>query len=138
MTMHTGYPKVDARFPHFAPMLGSLPLINEPERTLEQALADAESPHAPSLSIRPDPWPEVAVGLATAAVSGAVTGGVAAGSWGGAGIGAGLCSSAWSGFTLFSSYRELGPKSRAVLGVSAVVGLGTVVYGIWSRSRRAR
>ena len=133
--MHTAYPRVDQRFPHFAPMLGSMPLINEPERTLEQALADAE-PAPSSNTLRPAPWPEVAVGVATAAVSGGITGGVAAGTWLGAGIGAGLCSTAWSGLTLLSSYRELGPKAKIVLGMSAAVGLGTVALGLWSRSRR--
>jgi hypothetical protein len=136
MTLHTSYPRVDMRFPHFAPALGALPLLNEPERTLEQALADAESANAPSSAIRPDPWPEVMVGSFTAAVSGAITGGVAAGSWAGAGIGAGLCSSAWSGFTLFSSYRDLGPRAKTVLGVSAGVGLVAVAAGLWARHRR--
>lgn len=133
--MNTSYPRVDQRFPHFAPLLGAQPLIHEPERTLEQALADAE-PRPASQLLRQDPWPEVAVGVATAAFSGGVTGGVAAGSWLGASIGAGLCSMAWSGLTLLSSYNELGPKAKAVLGVSTAVGLGTVALGLWTRSRR--
>lgn len=132
--LHTGFPRISAGLPHMAPVLGAQPLIHEPERGLEQALTDAEAPR--SGDVRPDPWPEVAVGVGTAALSGGLTGGVAAGSWAGAGIGAGVTVAGWSAFTLFGSWRELGPKARAVLGTSlAVGGIGTAV-GLYLRSRR--
>lgn len=136
-SLRTAYPRQDMRFPHFAPMLGAQPLLHEPERTLETALADAEPGAPPASTIRPDPWPEVMVGSLTAAFSGGITGGVAASSWLGASIGAGLCASAWSGFTLFSSYRELGPKAKTVLGVSAGLGAVMVAAGLWVRHRRS-
>lgn len=131
----TGYPRIDMRFPHVAPVLGAQPLIREPERVVESALIDAPVA-GPQPGVRPDPWPEVAVGVATAALSGAITGGVAAGSWAGAGIGAGVCSTTWSGWTFLGSYRELGPKAKTVLGVSALAGLAAVGFGVWQRNRR--
>ena len=137
-SFYTPLPRTDPRFPHFAPMLGAQPLLHEPERTLEQALADAAPQGAPSMMVRPDPWPEVTVGVGTAAISGAITGGVAAGSWNGAGIGAGLCMTGWSAFTLVGSYNELGSKAKTVLGVSSVAGLAAVGLGLWLRSRRKR
>lgn len=137
-SFYTGLPRSDARFPYWAPVLGAQPLIHEPERTLEQALADAPAQGVPSQIVRPDPWPEVAVGVATAAVGGAITGGIAAGSWNGAGIGAGLCTAGWSGFTLIGSYRDLGRVSRTVLGLASVAGLSSVALGVWLRSRRKR
>lgn len=131
--LHTAYPSVDARLPHFAPIFGAQPLVAEPERVLEQALTDAPTPIA--TSVRADPWPEVGVGITMAAVSGAVTGGVAAGGWNGAGIGAGVNVAAWSLFTLLNGWRALGARSRTVLGSSLVVGAAAVGVGFWMRRR---
>lgn len=134
--LHTGTPQVDPRFPHFAPIMGAQPLINEPEQTLEQALADA--PVRVTQQLRPDPWPEVAVGVGTAAFSGAVTGGIAAGSWVGAGIGAGLTASAWSGFTFLQGWRAMGSRARGVLASAFVVGAVGAIGGVWWRQRGRR
>lgn len=135
--LHTGFPRVNSRMPHFAPVFGAQPLIHEPERHVESALGDAEP--APSTGqVRPDPWPEVAIGIGTAALSGGITGGVAAGSWTGAGIGAGVNAAAWSAWTLFGSWRELGPRARGVLGSALVVGASSTALGLWIRARRRR
>lgn len=132
--LHTSYPGVDPRFPHFASVLGAQPLINQPERTVEEALSDAPV-ERPSGEVRTDPWPEVSVGVGTAALSGALIGGVAAGSWTGAGIGAGANTGAWSAFTLFNAWRHLGPRARAVLTTSLVLGASSAVLGVWLRNR---
>ena len=134
--LHTGHPRSDTRFPHFAPVLGAQPLIHEPGRGLESVLADAEPEGTPSSIVAPDPWPEVSVGVATAALSGGIIGGVAAGHWPGASIGAGVSTAAWSAFTLFGSYRDLGPRARTVLGVAAGAGVLITGLGFWLRRRR--
>lgn len=133
--LHTAYPRIDAQFPHFAPALGAQPLINQPERSVEQALTDS-APGPASGDIRSDPWPEVAVGVGTAAFSGAITGGIAAGSWPGAGIGAGVNMAAWSAFTLLGSWRNLGSQARTVLASGLVAGIAGVGAGVWLRRRR--
>src|SRR4030042_740180 len=102
--LQTGYPKIDARFPHLAPILGAQPLVHE--RSLESALSDQETPR--SNAVREDPWPEVAVGVGTAALAGGLTGGLAAGSWTGAGIGAGANVAAWGAVPLFGSRGPAG------------------------------
>jgi len=133
---YTGHPKVDARFPHFAPVLGAQPLVHEPGRGLESVLGDAEPDGVPSQIVAPDPWPEVSVGVATAALSGGLVGGIAAGHWPGASIGAGLSTAAWSVFTLFGSFHDLGPRARTVLGGAAVTGVLMTGLGFWLRGRR--
>lgn len=136
--LHTNFPRVDSRFPHYAPALGAQPLIHQPERGLESALGDMEPTTPAANTVRADPWPEVTVGVATALASGAVTGGVAAGSWLGASIGGGLSAALWSGWTLFGSWRELGPNARSVLGGAVTLGLGTMAVGVWMRKRGGR
>jgi len=132
--LHTSTPQVDPSFPHHAPILGAQALLHEPERTLERALTDAPVPV--SETMRPDPWPEVSVGVGTALLSGALTGGVAAGSWRGASIGAALSAGAWSGWTLLNGWRALGPKARTVLGVSSFVGVAGAAFGVYQRRAR--
>lgn len=132
--LHTGFPSVDARFPQMAPILGAQPLLHEPERDLEAALADREAPR--SGEVRADPWPEVAVGVGTAALSGGLTGGIAAGTWPGAAIGAGVTVAGWSAFTLFGSWAVLGPKAKAVLGSALALGGAGTALGIYLRGRR--
>lgn len=115
-------------------MMGAQPLINQPERTLEEALTD--TPATRLGDIRQDPWPEVSVGITTAAASGALTGGIAAGSWSGAGIGAGLNTTAWSLFTLLNSWRVTGPRARGVLVGATVVGALITGTSLYLRRRR--
>lgn len=130
--LHTAAPQVDPAFPHHAPVLGAQALLHEPEATLERALTDGPVPVG---GLRPDPWPEIAVGIGTAAFSGAVTGGVAAGSWRGAGIGAALTAGAWSGWTLLNGWRALGPRARTTLGVGALVGATATLFGVLRRRK---
>jgi len=134
--LHTATPGVDPRFPHHAPVLGAQALLHEPERTLERALIDG--PVAMGQDMRADPWPEVGVGAMTAALSGAITGGVAAGSWTGAGIGAAVTVGGWSGWTLLSGWRALGPRAKSVLGVTLAGAALAGLAGVHRRRRGAR
>lgn len=117
-------------------MLGAQALLHEPERTLEQALTDGPVPIGQD--IRRDPWPEVGVGAATAALSGALTGGVAAGTWNGAGIGAAVTVGAWSGWTLLNGWRSLGPKAKSVLGLTMAGAALAGLVGVQKRRKGRR
>jgi len=114
--MFTGYPQVDPRMPHTAPLWGAAPL------------GDA----APGdTSVNPQPTeavPAALLGIGASALNGAMVGGVAGQSWAAAGVGAALSASLWSGWTFIGSYPLVGQKTKLVLGTGAVAaGLALMV-----------
>lgn len=123
---HTAYPKVDKRMPHAAPLWGASPLGNAPEDGMIDPATGLPTNEAVSAAL---------IGMAASSLNGAAVGGVAAGSWEGAGVGAALTAVGWSGFTLASSWASIGPKTKAALGLGAIISGGLLTFLLVRRSK---
>lgn len=113
----TVLPTADRRLPFHAPLVGAMPLPHVPTAGELSGELGAVAP-APDPT---EPLAETALGELLAGLSGAATGGIAAGTWAGAATGAALTVGGWSLFSLVSSWHAVGPKTKAVLGISSLV-----------------
>lgn len=118
MKTFTGYPRMDQRMPHMAPLWGAHPLGDAP---LDTSSLEAV--------------PAALVGSAASALNGAVVGGVAARSWMGAGVGAALSAATWAGWTFVGSYPTVGPQTKIALGATAVLSTAALIALLVARSK---